>query len=311
MAFLSTFSIIARDTASGELGVAVQTHWFAVGTLCLWIEAGVGAVATQSMVEPAYGPGALDLMRQGYNAKQALEKLLGDDADRELRQVAIVDTHGNVAVHTGNRCVAFAGHQDGESFSVQANMMANASVWPAMHQAFISSKGELAERMLAALKAGQSAGGDIRGQQSAALLVANAEGGLQPWRQVKVNLRVDDHPRPIEELDRLLKVHNAYILMNAGDNLLAEGKKVDAREKYRSAARLAPGNDELLFWGAVTMADSGFLEDALTIFKTIFNRNTQWFELLQRLPAAGLFNKDPKMMKIIQRQINHERSKND
>ena len=308
MVFLSTFSIVAHDLTTGELGVAVQTHWFAVGTLCPWIEAGIGAVATQSMVEPAYGPGALELIRRGYDAKQALEKLLGEDADRELRQVAIVDTLGNVAVHTGSRCVAYAGHQEGENFSVQANMMANASVWPTMHQSFKSSKGELAGRMLVALKAGQSAGGDIRGQQSAALLVANTERGLQPWRQIKVNLRVDDHPRPIEELDRLLKVHNAYKLKNAGDNLLAEGKTADARQKYRAAARLAPGNDELLFWSAVTMADSGFLDDALPLFKSIFSRNTQWFTLLKRLPAAGLLREDPKLMKTIQRHIKQQRS---
>jgi len=304
MAVLSTFSIVARDTATGELGVAVQTHWFAVGTLCPWIEAGVGAVATQSMVEPAYGPGALDLLRQGCDANQALDKLLGEDADRELRQVAVVDGRGNVAAHTGIRCVAYAGHQRGEGFSVQANMMASPEVWPAMHKAFLSTKGDLAERMLTALQAGQSAGGDIRGQQSAALLVAEAQRGPHPWRQVKVNLRLDDHPRPIEELARLLKVHKAYVLMNAGDSLLAEGKTAYARKKYQAAARLAPGNDELLFWGAVTMADSGFLEDALPIFKKIFSRNTQWFELLRRLPAAGLIKNDIKMMEAIQAQIN-------
>jgi uncharacterized Ntn-hydrolase superfamily protein len=304
MAFLSTFSIVARDPATGELGVAVQTHWFAVGTLCPWIEAGVGAVATQSMVEPAYGPGALELMRQGCDAKQALKKLLGDDADRELRQVAVVDMKGNVAAHTGTRCVAFAGHQQGEGFSVQANMMVSETVWLAMHKAFLSSNGELAERMLAALQAGQSVGGDIRGQQSAALLVAEAQRGPQPWRQVKVNLRIDDHPRPIEELARLLKLHNAFVMMNAGDSLLAEGKTEEARKKYRTAARLAPGNDELLFWGAVTMAESGFMDDALPIFKKIFSRNTQWFELLRRLPAAGLIKNDIKMMEVIQSQIN-------
>ncbi len=255
-----TFSIVARDEQTGQLGVAVQTHWFAVGVICPWIEAGVGAVATQSMVEISYGPKSLDLLREGKSAQEALDILLAQDKDQSLRQVAVIDNSGRVAIHTGNRCIYAAGHRKGKAFSVQANMMKNDSVWPAMEKAYLSAEGDLASRMLAALLAAQAAGGDIRGKQSAAMLVAEGDKSDEPWRHVLVNLRVDDHPQPLQELERLLRINKAFELMNEGDALLAKGLNEAAKEKYSQAAVMAPGMEEMPFWQAVTLADAGKIE---------------------------------------------------
>ena len=291
-----TFSIVARDEKTGQLGVAVQTHWFAVGAICPWIEAGVGAVATQSMVEISYGPKSLDLLREERSPQEALDMLLSEDKDPGLRQVAVVDSSGRVAVHTGDRCIHAAGHIAGEAFSVQANMMKNDSVWPAMEKAFLSAKGDLASRMLAALFAAQEAGGDIRGKQSAAMLVAEGEKSNEPWRHVLVNLRVDDHPEPLKELERLLKINKAFDLMNEGDAMLAKSLNEAAKEKYSQAASLAPEIEEMPFWQAVTLADTGHLDEALPIFESVFRKNSDWAELVKRLPASGLLKADEEMM---------------
>ncbi len=299
MAFLHTFSIVARDPINGQLGVAVQTHWFAVGALCPWAEAGVGAIATQSIVEMDYGPLGLAALRSGKKPHQVLEELLAEDKERELRQVAILGADGQIAVHTGARCIQAAGHQTGAGFSVQANMMLNDSVWPAMASAFEASIGSLAERMLTALKAGQAAGGDIRGMQSAAMLVVDGKKSNKPWKNILVNLRVDDAEDPINELERLLHIQQAYDLMNEGDNLLAVNKIKAAKEKYHRAARLSPDIDEIRFWQAVTMVESGSLSEALPIFKEVFNQNPIWIDLVRRLPAAGLMTKDSKVMTAI------------
>lgn len=294
-----TFSIVARDEQTGQLGVAVQTHWFAVGVICPWIEAGVGAVATQSMVEISYGPKSLDLLREGKSAQEALDILLAQDKDQSLRQVAVIDNSGRVAIHTGNRCIYAAGHRKGKAFSVQANMMKNDSVWPAMEKAYLSAEGDLASRMLAALLAAQAAGGDIRGKQSAAMLVAEGDKSDEPWRHVLVNLRVDDHPQPLQELERLLRINKAFELMNEGDALLAKGLNEAAKEKYSQAAVMAPGMEEMPFWQAVTLADTGKIEEALPIFRSVFQKNQDWAELVKRLPASGLLREDKEMMKKI------------
>jgi len=291
-----TFSIVARDEQTGQIGVAVQTHWFAVGAICPWIEAGVGAVATQSMVEISYGPKGLDLLREGKTPQEALEKLLAEDKEPGLRQVAIVDNKGRIAVHTGDRCIQAAGHKAGEAFSVQANMMKNDAVWPAMEKAFLSAEGDLANRMLAALFAAQEAGGDIRGKQSAAMLVAEGKKSDEPWRNVLVNLRVDDHPEPLREMERLLKINKAFDLMNEGDDLLAKSHNEAAKEKYSLAASLAPEIEEMPFWQAVTLADTGHVDEALPIFESVFRKNSDWAELVKRLPASGLLKDDPEMM---------------
>jgi len=299
LAFLNTFSIVARDELSGQMGVAVQSHWFAVGALCPWAEAGVGVIATQSMVEVSYGPQGLELLKKGKSAQTTLDELLSRDAGRALRQVAILDAQGRVAVHTGERCIQAAGHQSGPNFCVQANMMLNKSVWPSMAAAFQEAQGSLAFRLLAALKAGQAASGDIRGMQSAGLLVVDAQKTNQPWKHVLMDLRVDDAPDPIAELERLIKLQSAYDLMNAADELMLQDDSAAAHEKYCQAAEFAPDMDEIPFWQAVTLADNGNLEEALPIFRNLFQSNPNWALLAQRLPASGLLRDDAQMMQII------------
>jgi len=291
-----TFSIVARDPESGQMGVAVQSHWFSVGSVVTWAEAGVGAVATQAMVEISYGPLGLDLMRGGKSASQALKALLTADAGRQLRQVAMVDTTGHIAAHTGARCIADAGHVVGESFSTQANMMANPGVWPAMAEAYRSAADRLPERLLAALEAGQEAGGDIRGRQSAAILVVEGASSGRPWEDCAVELRVEDHEEPITELGRLLTLHRAYEHMNRGDELLGSGDVEEALEAYRTAAEMAPQVEEMPFWHAVTLADLGRVDEALPIFGEVFAKNPDWYTLVERLPACGLLRDDPELL---------------
>ncbi|MBE0698368.1 MAG: DUF1028 domain-containing protein, partial [Anaerolineaceae bacterium] len=260
-----TFSIVARDPETSQMGVAVQSHWFSVGSLVPWAEAGVGVVATQSIVEPSYGPLGLELMYANKSASSVLNALLEPDEGRELRQVAMVDFHGRVAAHTGSRCIAEAGHEIGDQFSVQANMMSNREVWPAMAAAYRAANGDLADRMLAALVAGQEAGGDIRGRQSACILIVKARASKRPWDDTLIDLRVEDHPNPIEELQRLVRLYRAYDKMNAGDYYLEKNDTARALEAYSAAAGIAPEIDELPFWQAVTLADLGQTEEALPI----------------------------------------------
>lgn len=300
--FAHTFSIVARDPLTGQMGVAVQSHWFSTGSIVTWAEPGVGAIATQSMVEVSYGPLGLNGLRDGNAPGEVLSQLLKADENREVRQVAMVDAKGRIAVHTGNRCIAEAGHQSGNQFSVQANMMLKNTVWPAMAAAYESAQGDLADRLLAALDAAQAEGGDIRGKQSAAMLVVNGKRSETPWAGILVDLRVEDHPEPLLELRRLLSVQRAYESMNRGDALLSEGKVEEAFEAYDRGAKLAPHLAELPFWQAVTLADTGRVEESLPIFKRVFEEDPNWALLLQRLPAAELLKADASLMKRILEQ---------
>ncbi len=294
-----TYSIVARDPATGELGVAVQSHWFSVGALVPWAEAGVGAVATQSFVEPSYGPLGLAMMRAGRGAPEALRGLLAADEHPEVRQVAMVDAQGRVAAHTGKACIQAAGQQVGTGFSVQANLMANDQVWPAMARAFEAAKGDLADRMLAALEAAQAAGGDIRGQQAAALVVVAGRSSGRPWDDRIFDLRVEDHLAPLAELRRLLSVARAYRHMNAGD-LAVERKDLPAAEReYGAAARLLPGSAEVIYWHAVALASAGQVERSLPLFARAFALDPAWRTLTPRLPSAGLLPDDPALLRRI------------
>lgn len=294
-----TFSIVSYDPDAGQMGVAVQSHWFSVGSVVTWAEAGVGVVATQALAEVAYGPRGLGKMREGVPAPQALADLLAEDELREVRQVAMLDAAGNLDVHTGKRCMQAAGHVKGETFSVQANMMLNDQVWPAMKQAYQSAQGDLAERLLQALEAAQAAGGDVRGQQSAAMLIVKVNKPEKPWEGRLLDLRVEDHPAPLVELRRLVTVHRAYEHMNRGDFLLGQGDVEGALIEYRTAADMAPDLDELPFWHAVTLTDLGMIEDALPIFKHVFQANPNWGLLLTRLPPAGMMKENPEALKQI------------
>jgi uncharacterized Ntn-hydrolase superfamily protein len=275
-----TYSIVARDPETGEVGVAVQSHWFSVGPLCAWVRAGVGAVATQSVVEPAYGPNALDLMAAGTGAQEALGELLAADPLAAVRQVAVIDVRGGVATHTGEGCIAHAGHVAGEHWSCQANMMENATVPAAMSEAFSAASGPLADRLVAALLAAEGEGGDVRGRQSAALVVAAAEG--EPWRKT-VDLRVDDHTAPLDELQRLLRLQRAYELAGSADELMAAGRAQEAGQLYRSASELAPESDELLFWAGLALANAGDLDGGLDAVRRAAAVHPNWLVLLDRL----------------------------
>ena len=230
-----TYSIVARDAATGDLGVAVQSHWFSVGSAVPWAEAGVGAVATQSFTEPSYGALGLALMKAGKSAPEALKALLAADADREVRQVAMVDAQGRSAAHTGAKCIQAAGHEVGEGFTVEANLMDQTSVWPAMAKAFKGAKGDLADRLLAALRAAQAEGGDLRGQQSAAILIVKGKPSGQPWNDRLFDLRVEDNPDPLKELGRLIQLRRAYILMDQGDGFVTAAKWAEAKAAYEAA----------------------------------------------------------------------------
>ena len=294
-----TYSIIARDAATGEFGAAVQSHWFAVGTMCLWAEPGIGAVATQALVDPGYGKLGLELMRAGKSAPDALRGLLAADEFRETRQVAMIDAMGLVMAHTGGKTIPAAGHQEGKDYSVQANMMLNDRVWPAMAQAFETATGDLAGRMIAALEAGQAAGGDVRGQQSAALVVVTGKPTGRPWADRTFDLRVDDHPRPLEELRRLIMLQRAYNHMNAGDKAMERRDHPKALEEYETAARLAPENLEVVYWHAVALVNMQRIDDALPLFRSVFARDRNWVELTPRLPDAELLPNDPHLIERI------------
>jgi uncharacterized Ntn-hydrolase superfamily protein len=294
-----TYSIVARDSVTGDLGVAVQSNWFSVGSLVTWAEAGVGVVATQSFIDPAYGPLGLELMRGGKTAGQALEALLTSDPGRDVRQVAMIDAHGNVAAHTGSRCIKEAGHITGVDYSVQANLMLNDRVWGAMASAYASGSGSLAERLLAALDAAQAAGGDIRGKQSAAILIVRGTSTGKPWADRVMELRVEDHPEPVAELRRLVRLQQAYDHMNAGD-LAVEKNDIDgALREYGAAERMFPDNCEMKFWHAVALVNARRLEESLPIFREVFARGRNWAALVPRLPASGTLTADDATIKRI------------
>jgi uncharacterized Ntn-hydrolase superfamily protein len=266
------------------LGVAVQSHWFAVGPIVPWAAPGVGAVATQANAEVAYGPRALELMRNGSGAQQALDRLIAEDPAAASRQVAVVDAAGTVAVHTGTDCMAFAGHITGEGVSCQANIMTSERVWPAMLEAFTAADGNLATRLLAALDAAEGAGGDLRGRQSAAILVVPADG--EPWRTV-TSLRVEDHPDPLPELRRLVGLHKAYGLAGKADELAGQGRHDQAGELYRRASELAPDNHELRFWAGLGTAQAGDLDAGVAQVREAIAQHPGWRELLDRLSPAS------------------------
>jgi uncharacterized Ntn-hydrolase superfamily protein len=276
-----TYSIVARDPATGELGVAVQSHWFSVGSIVPWARAGVGAVATQSIGEPAYGPRLLDRLGAGQAVDDALAAELAGDELARFRQVAVVDSAGRVAVHTGDGCMPHAGHEAGDGFSAQANLMASPEVWPAMAAAFRTAAGDsLPRRLLAALDAAEAAGGDVRGRQSAALLVVPAEG--EPWRST-LELRVEDAAVPLAELRRLLDLSDAYELADRADALAGEGRHRDAAELYVRAAEAAPANVELSFWAGLGIAAGGDLEGGTERVRAAVEAYDGWRDLLARL----------------------------
>jgi uncharacterized Ntn-hydrolase superfamily protein/acetyl esterase/lipase len=286
-----TYSIVAKDKVTGEMAVGVQSHWFSVGTIVAWGQSGVGVVATQSFVNPAFGPDGIKLMSAGKDARQVLDILIAGDEGRDYRQLAVMDAEGRVSAYTGKKCIASAGHMVGDNYSVQANMMLNDKVVPAMAKAFETHEGlPLAERIIKVLKTAEAAGGDIRGRQSAALIVVGPHPAPHPWQDKKIDIRVDDHPEPLPELHRLLQVHRAYEHMNRGDMAVEIGDMVTALKEYGAAEQLFPDNLEMKYWKAVSLANNARLSEALPIFREVFAADGNWRELTRRLPASGLLN---------------------
>ena len=298
-----TYSIVAWDAETGEVGAAVESHWFNVGSLVLHGEAGVGAVATQSFVNPSFGPEGLALLRSGQSARDAVKTLIDSDEGRAFRQLAIVDAQGGVAAYTGDNCIDAAGHLVGDGFSVQANLMEKETVWPAMKAAFENAKGNpLAERMLLALEAAQAEGGDIRGQQSAALIVMAPEKAGNPALDYRVNLRVDDAQEPVQELRRLYNVHLAYEHMNRGDLAVEAGDNELALKEYGAAMEMMPDNLEMQYWTAIALANMGETERALPMFKKIFKGDKRWKTLTPRLTKNGLLTVKQTVLEAILEQ---------
>ena len=287
--FAHTYSIVAKDVKTGEMAVGVQSHWFSVGTLVSWGKSGVGVVATQSFINPSYGPNGIELMESGVSAKEALKKLTDKDEGRDFRQAAMLDINGSVNAFTGEKCIESAGHFVGKSFSVQANMMLNDKVIPAMKNAFQENSDlPLAERIIKVFEAAERVGGDIRGKQSAALIVVGAEKTSNVWDDKKIDLRVDDSENPIKEIKRLLKVHRAYEHMNEGDLAIEENDMEKALSEYGKAQELFPENHEMSFWKAIALLNNGKKEAAKPILKRVFKENTNWKKLIYRLPKSGL-----------------------
>ena len=338
-----TFSIVARDPATGQIGVAVQSHWFAVGQIVPWAEAGVGAVATQSFADPSYGKLGLELLRNGKSAPESLRALLSADGSCEVRQVAMIDANGDVATFTGARDIQAAGGiaggapasagggpgnagggpakagapfqcgvaggtlTMGRDFSAQANLMSNDKIWPAMAKAYSESKGDLADRLLAALDGAQSVGGDIRGKQSAALIVVAAKSTGKAWQDQIFNLRVDDAPEPLKELRRLVALQRAYNHMNAGDLATEHNDNEGALREYAAAEEIAsttPGVPqsryaEMIYWHAVALVNMKRTDEAMPLFARAFDMESGWRELTPRLPRSGLLPDDVKLIERI------------
>jgi uncharacterized Ntn-hydrolase superfamily protein len=283
-----TYSIVSRDPVTGDLGVAVQSHWFGAGEEVMWAQSGAGAIATQASVDVSYGPNGLALMQSGLSAPEVLEQLLAADEGRDYRQVAMVDAAGRVAVHTGSCCIREAGHRAGGGFSAQANIMRRATVWDAMHDAYArSAEGDLAHRLIDALDAAEAEGGDIRGRQSAGILVVRGTPSGRPWEDVMVNVRVDDHPKPLLELRRLVDLKSAYGWLEAAEELELAGDPSGALRERRRALAAYPDHPEIAFWTAISLAAGGEVEEARRIMEVAYRDHDGWVELLKRLTADG------------------------
>lgn len=280
-----TYSIVARDPASGRFGIAIQTCWPFVGAGCPWVESGVGAVVTQSFTEIAHGPNGLELLRAGTSAPDALATLLAADPGEAIRQVGIVDASGRAASHTGERCVEAAGHVTAEGVAIQANMMEKATVWPAMLAAWTAPAVSFVDRLLAALRAAEREGGDLRGRQSAVLVVSGAPGD-PAWKR-DVDIRVDDHSAPLDELERLVRLHLGYEALDRAEEAAKSGDLDGARRASEDAARLAPGDGQVLVWRALGMVAGGLIEPGRAMLAEATAANPRWPEFVRRFAVSG------------------------
>jgi uncharacterized Ntn-hydrolase superfamily protein len=296
-----TYSIVARDPRTGDLGVAVQSHYFSVGAVVTWARSGVGAIATQSITEISYGPVGLDLMAAGKTAPEALDSLLKTDSKSDTRQVGMVDAQGNVGVHTGSRCIDYAGHVKGDQFSCQANLMSNDSIWGAMDREYRRRDDlQLPERLLATLEAAEAAGGDARGKQSTALLVVSSKLYANPWMGRIMELRIEDHPAPLPELKRLLRIRRAYDWADKGDELLALGKVEDSLAAFKKAQELAPEIEEIRYWVGITLMGSPSTQpEGMLIVKEIITKYPNWKSVTRSLLDKGYLQKENPVRELL------------
>lgn len=288
-----TYSIVARDAGTGRLGVAVQSHYLGVGPVVPWLEAGVGAVATQAFVEIGYGPVGLELLHNGRSAAEVVAALVAGDQLAEQRQVGVVDAQGRAAAHTGRETIPHAGHRVGDGYTVQGNLLHADACWPAMAAAYEAATAEglpFSERLLRALEAAEREGGDVRGRQSSAIVIVKGE--IQPvaWRGRLLDARVDDHPDPLGELRRLVNLFEAYALTDEEGEAARGGR--DEAERYAEARRRAPQAVELAFWMGVDLAKRGELDSARRELAIAFEADPRWRTTLERLPAAGRLEAD-------------------
>lgn len=301
-----TYSILARDPETGALGVGVQSHAFGVGRVVGWLEPGVGGVATQAFVNVGLGPRGLDLLRAGLPADRTVDALLATDDMPAYRQLAVIDAEGRVASFTGERCVPAAGSRSGDQVVTQGNLLASDEVYESMVDAYASSTGDLAERILAALRAAEDAGGDARGSQSAAIKVVSGQRSDAPWEETLMDLRVEDHVDPIGELARLVALQKAHEHMGSaiGAPGLVLGEFTDASEADVEAAlvaleeaRVALGDNlEAAFWKGVVLTRAGRGEDAAALFDEIFAVAPRMRLVLDGLGRTGFL--DPAVLAL-------------
>ena len=297
--FSHTYSIVARDEKSDQIGVGVQSHYFNV-SIVTWGESGVGVVATQSFVNKSFGLRGLELLKKGKTPKEALDILISQDEGRDVRQVSIMDAKGNVATHTGSKCIKYAGHKIGKNYSAQANMMLSEKVWPLMGEAFENSEDlPLAERIIEALDAAETLGGDIRGKQSANLVIYSGKPIDKKWEEPIIDLRVDDHLEPLEELKRLLILYRAYEQGDKGDQAVEKGDIEGALECYNKGMHMVPDNLEMKYWTAVMLANTKKIDQAFELFTDVFKIDNNWRILTERLPEVDLLNVEEEVLKKI------------
>jgi uncharacterized Ntn-hydrolase superfamily protein len=301
-----TYSIVARDPATGAMAVAVQSHAFRTGALVPWLEPGVGAVASQAFVQRAHGPRGLFHLQSGLDAASTLAELEREDEGWDLRQIGLVDRKGRVAIHTGSRCLEVTGAVMGEQFCVQGNMLRSQSVCQDLADAYCAASGSFASRLVSGLEAAEAAGGDARGRQSAGLVIVSGVRGDRPWEQMLVDLRVDDHPNPLAELRRLLAVDSAMKLSESKiPNAVKTGDR-DALEGYLDQVRKAmPGNPEVMFWTAISLLHAGQLDPAVELFDEAIRSDAGWRDLLERLPKAGILSVDPSVVASLLQRLDH------
>jgi uncharacterized Ntn-hydrolase superfamily protein len=292
----STFSIVAFDPETKDLGVGVQSRYFSVGSAVPWAEAGIGAVATQSFVNLTYGPKGLALLGQGIAVDEILEKLTKEDPGRDFRQIGIIDAKGNAASYTGRSCLDWAGSRTGKGFTVQGNILTGKEVVDQMAEMFESTKGALPDKIMAALKGAEAAGGDARGRQSSALLVVRKNCKGEGVHRL-IDLRVEDHRDPIGELQRLLTMHRIYRLIDEGEEFMAREMNEDALRIIEEAIILDPKSDDAYIDLGMINLKRGRKEEAIVALKKALELNPKMKSLIPQLPKSGMMEPDPELMK--------------